>query len=228
MATSTSLRPALLSPYELQWADASIISATPNGDKYVNVKGTPNILIKGSVRFHSTNEAGRLKLGLACSKTTAENIQTFSETHLKPALANALAIPEPDAIALGKRPSPKKQKLAPASTPAQSTKALELKFSYSVDKFDSSKAIINISPNRVTTILCADLEAQTAVKSDTVTQNAEVEATCWISISKCDNGSYYVNLMPRQIVYVESTKPEKAAKEEAAAAPTFAGMTLTI
>lgn len=223
MATNSSLRPALLKPFELQWADASIISATPNGEKYVNVKHAPNLLLTGSVKFISTNEAGRLKLGLACSKTDAESIQTFCTTHLKPALANTLAIPEPDAIALGKRPSPKKQKtLPPASTPA-----LELKFSYSQDKFDSSKVIINISPNKATTILCADLEAQTAVKSDTVTQNAEVEATCWISLSRADNGTYYANLMPRQIVYVESTKPEKAVKEEPSVAPTFAGINLT-
>lgn len=224
MAAPTPLRPPLLKPFELQWADATLISATPSGEKYVNVKHAPNLLLTGSVKFISANEAGRLKLGLACSKADAENIQAFCSTHLKPALANALAIPEPDAIALGKRPSPKKQKTLPAAA----TPALELKFSSSVDKFDSSKVIINISPNKATTILCADLEAQTAVKTDTITQNAEVEATCWISISKADNGTYYANLMPRQIVYVESTKPEKAAKEEPAVAPTFAGINLTI
>jgi len=225
MASSTPLRPATLNPTELQLCDASLITARPNGDKYVNLKGCPNINLKGTVKFLSSSDSGRVRIGLAVAKEDAESLSTFCETHLKSALANALAVPQPDAIALGggkKAPAYKKQKTSPTAA----TPALQLKFSYSVDKFDSTKAIINFSANTITQFYCVDLEAQKANKVDGITQNADTEATCWISISRNDKepGLYYVNLMPKQVVYVESADPETEVKHEDAPAVAFGGI----
>lgn len=223
MAAPTPLRPQLLNPSELQWTDALNISLKPNG-KYVNAKGLPNLMLKGSVKFISATESGRQKIGLAVAKEDAESLSTFCETHLKPALANALAVPQPDAIALGggkKAPAYKKLKTSPTATPA-----LQLKFYYTIDKYDSTKAIINISSNTITQFYCVDLEAQKANKVDGITQNADTEATCWISISRNDKepGLYYVNLMPKQVVYVESAEPETEVKHEDAPSIAFGGI----
>ena len=69
----------------------------------------------------------------------------------------------------------------------------------------------------------ADLEAQTGVKTDGVTQNADIEATCWMSISKSEKeeGLYYLNINPKQIVYVEGEAPKREPK---AAAPLAFGV----
>jgi hypothetical protein len=228
MAAPTPLRPPTLEPSELQWADANLISLKPNGERYVNIKGCPNIKVKGTVKFLSASDSGRVRIGLAVAKEDAENLSTFSETHLKPSLAAALSVPEPDAIALGgkKAPAYKKQKTSPTSA----TPALQLKFSYSIDKYDSSKAIINFSANSITQFYCVDLEAQKANKVDGITQNADTEATCWISISRNgkEPGLYYVNLMPKQVVYVESAEPERETKQEEAPEIAFGGINLTI
>jgi hypothetical protein len=225
MAAPTPLRPQLLNPSELQLYDANLITAKPNGEKFVNVKGCPNVNVKGTVKFLSASDSGRLRIGLAVAKEDAESLSSFSETHLKPALANALAVPQPDAIALGggkKSPAYKKLKTSPTTA----TPALQLKFSYAIDKFDSTKAIINFSANTITQFYCVDLEAQKANKVDGITQNADTEATCWISISRNDKepGLYYVNLMPKQVVFVESAEPEE---EEEAPAIAFGGISFT-
>lgn len=225
MASPTPLRPATLNPTELQLYDASLITAKPNGEKFVNVKGCPNVNVKGTVKFLSASDSGRLRIGLAVAKEDAESLSTFCESHLKPALANALAVPQPDAIALGggkKAPTYKKLKTSPTATPA-----LQLKFSYAIDKFDSTKAIINFSANTITQFYCVDLEAQKANKVDGITQNADTEATCWISISRNDKepGLYYVNLMPKQVVFVESAEPEEEEGEAPAIA--FGGISFT-
>ena len=227
MAAPTTLRPQLYEPSNLQWADATLITAKPNGDKYVNLKGCPNINLKGTVKFLSTSDSGRVRIGLAVAKEDAEGLSTFCETHLKPALANALAVPQPDAIALGggkKAPAYKKLKTSPTATPA-----LQLKFYYTIDKYDSTKAIINISSNAITQFYCVDLEAQKANKVDGITQNADTEATCWISISRNDKepGLYYVNLMPKQVVYVESAEAESEVKQEDAPSIAFGGISFT-
>lgn len=224
MASPTPLRPATLNPSELQLCDASLITARLNGDKYVNLSKIPNVNLKGTVKFLSASDSGRLRIGLAVAKEDAESLSSFSETHLKPALANALAVPQPDAIALGggkKAPAYKKLKTSPTATPA-----LQLKFPYSVDKFDSTKAIINFSANTITQFYCVDLEAQKANKVDGITQNADTEATCWISISRNDKepGLYYANLMPKQVVYVESAEPEEEVKHEDAPSIAFGGI----
>lgn len=224
MASPTPLRPATLNPTELQLYDASLITAKPNGEKFVNVKGCPNVNVKGTVKFLSASDSGRLRIGLAVAKEDAESLSAFCESHLKPALADALAVPQPDAIALGggkKAPAYKKLKTSPTDTPA-----LQLKFSYAIDKFDSTKAIINFSANTITQFYCVDLEAQKANKVDGITQNADTEATCWISISRNDKepGLYYVNLMPKQVVFVESAEPEE---EEEAPAIAFGGISFT-
>lgn len=217
MAAPTPLRPQLFNPSELQWTDATAISVKV-GPKWINAKGLPNILLKGNVKFLSTTESGKQRIGLAIAKEDAEGISTFCTTHLKPALANALAIPEPDATALGRKaPAYKKQKTA--APPA----ALELKFSYSQDKFDATKAIVNFTANAITKFHRVDLETHSVADADGITQNANTEATCWLGISKSekDEGVYYVNLMPKQVVFVESTAPPK---EEEAVPVTFGGM----
>lgn len=228
MASPTPLRPPTLEPTELQWADATLISLRPNGDKYVNIKGCPNVKVKGTVKFLSASDSGRVRIGLAVAKEDAESLSTFCTTHLKPSLANALSVPEPDAIALGGRkvPAYKKQRTSPTTA----TPALQLKFSYAIDKYDSSKAIINFSANAITQFYCVDLEAQKANKVDGITQNADTEATCWISLSRNEkeSGLYYVNLMPKQIVYVESAAPEREIKQEEAPAIAFGGMELKL
>lgn len=224
MAAPTPLRPATLNPSELQLCDASLITARPNGERYVNLKGCPNINLKGTVKFLSASDSGRVRIGLAVAKEDAESLSSFCESHLKSALANALAVPQPDAITLGggkKAPAYKKQKTSPTHTPA-----LQLKFYYSIDKYDSTKAIINISSNTITQFYCVDLEAQKANKVDSITQNADTEATCWISISRNDKepGLYYANLMPKQVVYVESAEPEEEVKHEDASSIAFGGI----
>lgn len=215
MAAPTPLRPQLLNPSELQWTDALNISLKPNG-KYVNAKGLPNLMLKGSVKFISATESGRQKIGLAIAKEDAESLSTFCDSHLLPALAAALAIPEPNAITLGR----KKQKTSPT--------ALQLKFYANTDKFDSSKAIVNFTTYTNTQFYLADLEAQTAVDCDGVTQNADIEATCWMSISKSEKeeGLYYLNINPKQIVYVEGEVPKREPK--AAAPLTFGGKELRL
>lgn len=218
MAAPTPLRPQLLNPSELQWTDALNISLKPNG-KYVNAKGLPNLMLKGSVKFISATESGRQKIGLAIAKEDAESLSTFCDTHLLPALASALAIPEPTAIALGR----KKQKTSP-TTPT----ALQLKFYANTDKFDSTKAIVNFMTYANTQFYLADLEAQTGVKTDGVTQNADIEATCWMSIGKSEKeeGLYYLNINPKQIVYVEGEVPKREPK--AAAPLAFGGKELRL
>lgn len=218
MAAPTPLRPNLLTPSELQWTDALNISLTPNG-KYVNTKGLPNLMLKGNVKFISATDSGKQRIGLAIVKEDAESVQAFCDTHLLPALASALAIPEPTAIALGR----KKQKTSPTAPTA-----LQLKFYANTDKFDSSKAIVNFMTNTNTQFYLADLEAQTGVKTDGVTQNADIEATCWMSISKSDKeaGLYYLNINPKQIVYVEGEVPKREPK--AAAPLAFGGKELRL
>lgn len=226
MASPTPLRPATLNPTELQLYDASLITAKPNGEKYVNVKGCPNVNVKGTVKFLSASDSGRLRVGLAVAKEDAKSLSAFCESHLKPALADALAVPQPDAIALGggkKAPAYKKLKTSPTATPA-----LQLKFSYANDKYDSTKAIINFSSNTITQFYCVDLEAQKANQVGGITQNADTEATCWISISRNDKEPglvYYVNLMPKQFVFVESAEPEEEEGEAPAIA--FGGIIFT-
>lgn len=234
MSAPTPLRPQLLNPSELQWTDALNISLTPNG-KYVNAKGLPNLMLKGSVKFISATESGRQKIGLAIAKEDAESLSTFCDTHLLPALASALAIPEPTAIALGR----KKQKTSPTTptvpaialgrkTSPTTPTALQLKFYANTDKFESTKAIVNFMTNTTTQFYLADLEAQTGVKTDGVTQNADIEATCWMSISKSDKeeGLYYLNINPKQIVYVEGEVPKREPK--AAAPLAFGGKELRL
>lgn len=235
MAAPTPLRPQLFNPSELQWTDATAISVKV-GPKWINAKGLPNILLKGNVKFLSTTESGKQRIGLAIAKEDAESLSTFCATHLKPALANALAIPEPDATALGRKaPAYKKQKTSPTTptvpaialgrktSPTAPPAALELKFSYSQDKFDATKAIVNFTANAITKFHRVDLETHSVADADGITQNANTEATCWLGISKSekDEGVYYVNLMPKQVVFVESTAPPK---EEEAVPVTFGGM----
>lgn len=221
MAAPTPLRPQLLNPSELQWTDALNISVKV-GPKWINTKGLPNVMLKGNVKFLSTTESGRQRIGLAIAKEDAESLSTFCATHLKPSLANALSVPEPDAIALGgkKAPAYKKQKTSPTAA----TPALQLKFNYSTDKFDTTKAIVNFTANATTKFHRVDLETHSVADAEGVTQNANTEATCWLGISKSDKdeGVYYVNIMPKQIVYVEGETP--APKEEESAPITFAGM----
>lgn len=224
MAAPTPLRPATLNPTELQLCDASLITARPNGYKYVNLKGCPNINLKGTVKSLSASDSGRVRIELAVAKEDAESLSSFCETHLKPALANALAVPQLDAIALGGKKVPAYKKLK--TSPTAATPAIQLKFYYTIDKYDSTKAIINISSNTITQFYCVDLEAQKANKVDGITQNADTEATCWISISRNDMepGLYYVNLMPKQVVYVESAEPESEVKHEDAPSIAFGGI----
>ena len=197
-------------------------------------------MLKGSVKFISTTESGRQKIGLAIAKEDAESLSTFCDTHLLPALASALAIPEPTAIALGggkKAPAYKKLKTSTTTTAYKKLKtspttptALQLKFYANTDKFDSTKAIVSFMTYANTQFYLADLEAQTGVKTDGVTQNADIEATCWMSISKSEKeeeeGLYYLNINPKQIVYVEGEVPKREPK--AAAPLAFGGKELRL
>lgn len=237
MAAPTPLRPQLLNPSELQWTDALNISLKPNG-KYVNAKGLPNLMLKGSVKFISATESGRQKIGLAIAKEDAESLSSFIESTLKPKLAEALGITNPDAVLLGRKAlAYKKQKTSitttaykkqKTSTSPSANTAVDLRFYVSPDKFDSTKSIINFYTNGVTQFYKVDLEAQTGVKTDGVTQNADIEATCWMSISKSEKeeGLYYLNINPQQIVYVEGEAPKREPK--AAAPLAFGGKELRL
>lgn len=222
MAAPTPLRPQLLNPSELQWTDATTLSIKANG-KWPKINGLPNVLFKGTAKFITATDSGKQRIGMAVPSQDAAHLLAFVYSHLKPALANALAIPEPDATPLGRKaPAYKKQKTSAPTAPTDQS-ALQVKFSYSVDKYDETKAIVNMSANTVTKFYQVDMEAHTANEVDGLTKNADAEATCWISLSKSekDGNVYYVNLMPKQVVYVESTAPPK---EEDAAPVTFGGM----
>lgn len=216
MAANTPLRTSTCEPTALQLYDASKININQNG-KYYNLRGAPNVLLKGNVKFLSATESGKLKVGLACSQEDAQSLSTFIESTLKPKLAEACGITNPDAVMLGRKaPAYKKQKTSTNPTINANT-ALDLRFYVSPDKFDSTKCIINFYTNGVTQFYKVDLETQTATKSDGVTQNANIEATCWLSISKSDKdeGVFYVNMSPRQILYEEaSSEPEPEVKTE--------------
>ena len=216
MAANSSLRPPTYEPTNLNLYDASLI-VVKTGGKYTNIKGCPGIMLKGNIKFLSTSESGKLKIGMAVAKEDAQSLSTFAETHIKPALAKALTIPAPDAYTLGKRPSPKKQKLA-----------LELLFSTSEDKFDSTKAIVNFYCNSITQFFKVDIEAQTAASTEGVTQNANAEVTCWLGLSKSakDEGVYYLNIQPKQIVYEELVSEPKEERKREPPAITFGGMPL--
>lgn len=226
MATNTPLRTtSTCEPIDLHLYDASKITINPNG-KYYNLKGAPNVLLKGNVKFLSATESGKLKIGMACAASAATDLQTFIDSTLKPKLAEACGIPNPDASLLGRRaPAYKKQKTS--NSPTANT-AVDLRFTASPDKFDATKSIINFYTNGVTQSYKVDLEAQTATKSDGVTQNANIEATCWLSITKSDKeeGVYYVNIMPRQILYEEATEEDEPEVKSEALPFTFGGKTL--
>lgn len=217
MAANIPLRTSTCEPTALQLYDASKINIKQNG-KYFNLRGVPNVLLKGNVKFLSATESGKLKIGMACSTEDAESLSSFIESTLKPKLAEALGITNPDAVLLGRKaPAYKKQK---TSTSPSANTAVDLRFYVSPDKFDSTKSIINFYTIGVTQFYKVDLEAQTATKSDGVTQNANIEATCWLSISKSekDEGVFYVNINSRQIMYEEAaSEPEPEVKTESPA-----------
>lgn len=230
MATYAPLRPPTCEPSELATFDASKI-AVKIGPKWITINYAPNLLLKGTAKFVTAGESGKLRLGLSIAKENAESVSTFCQSKLLPALATALAIPEPTATPLGRQ----SKTTTPTRPPIeilphlgrQSKKspksALQLRFCYTLDKYDDSQAIVNMTANSITTYHRVNMDIHTVIQVDSIDRMAATEVTAWLSISKSDKeeGLYYVNILPKTVVFAPPLHPVDEVKP--APAITFGG-----
>lgn len=214
MATYAPLRPPTCEPSELATFDASKI-AVKIGPKWITINYAPNLLLKGTAKFVTAGESGKLRLGLSIAKENAESVSTFCQSKLLPSLATALAIPEPTATPLGRQ-----NKKSPKST---TPTALQLRFCYTLDKYDDSQAIVNMTANSITTYHRVNMDTHTVIQVDSIDRMAATEVTAWLSISKSDKeeGLYYVNILPKTVVFAPPLHPVDEVKP--APAITFGG-----
>lgn len=210
MAAPASFRPPTYDPSQLSEVDASKVVIKPNG-KWFSTKGLPSVLLRGTAKFITSNESGKTRIGLAITKADAESLSSFCQTHLLPALASSLSIPEPNATPLGR--VNKKPKSSP---PSANATAITLKFSFSIDKYDPETAIVNFFDNSITTYHQVNTEKHTVQQVLGLTRMAQTEVTGWLSVTKNEKeaGLYYVNIMPKTIVFAPSLEPVKEEEIE--------------
>ena len=205
MAAPTPLRPQLLNPVNSSGPMPSTSPSNPT-EGMSTQKGLPNLMLKGSVKFISATESDDRKVDWPLLRRTQRVLSTFCDCTSSQPLPSALAIPN--------------QLRSPLDVKAEdishhSSRPPTEILCQARTNSDSTKFIVNFMTYANTrNSTWHDLEAQTGVKTGGVTQNADIEATCWMSISKRRKKKVCTisTSTPSKSLYVEGEAPKESQR----------------